>query len=382
MNTVMKKKLDALAAAWEPHCLSPASRLSLAILRRDRRALDAALARHTAAELSALQSPLPLYHAAALANWPEAVTALAAAGVLPEAADLLVEPQQQVGGIELVSLLVQATADGAGQVQPRDCLRTACGQLSAVGMAAAMGHVQAAAALLATGASATAGRSWGCLPASMAVALRWDAQQVEPMLSLLASAGGQMSPAEVADFVYSTPSFSIGSVPLLLRQLVAQRADLSGLNSQALHALGNAALHWDCSGMFELLPAETAADFLAPAAARSRADILLSLLRSGLHFSGEVQHRALASALGAKQPAVVAALLRAGVQPTASHITQAICSCQPDALSAMLAVVRPAEPPAPDRLDLRSIALLPRLPSFVHKASFLYLAADVRRMLA
>jgi len=92
--------VSALAADCEAGCCTTDARLVAALLRRDKRRLDTALASHTASQLAAVQQPLPLYHAAALADWPEAVTALAAAGVPPSAADALVhlKPGSQLAG--------------------------------------------------------------------------------------------------------------------------------------------------------------------------------------------------------------------------------------------------------------------------------------------
>ena len=118
------------------------------MLRHDRRALDAACATQTAADLAALRHPLPLYHTAALADWPEGIAALAAAGVPPTAADALVEI---AAGSTLAEVLLRMTNDRPSPCDSEtdscddssgDSIWTPAGYFSAVGLAAAMGSVK------------------------------------------------------------------------------------------------------------------------------------------------------------------------------------------------------------------------------------------------
>ncbi len=133
--------VSALAADWEAGCCTTDARLVAALLRRDQRTLEAALASHTASQLAAVQQPLLLYHAAALADWPEAVTALAAAGVPPSAADALVHVKR---GSQLAGTLVHASIYQSEQASSHyNAAARLSSHYSALGMAAAMGHLQA-----------------------------------------------------------------------------------------------------------------------------------------------------------------------------------------------------------------------------------------------
>ncbi|KAI7835697.1 hypothetical protein COHA_010436 [Chlorella ohadii] len=369
--------VSALAADCEAGCCTTDARLVAALLRRDKRTLDTALASHTASQLAAVQQPLPLYHAAALADWPEAVTALAAAGVPPSAADALVHVKP---GSQLACMLVHASIYQSEQASKRynDAARSS--HYTALGMAAALGHVQASSsrvvvALLAVGASATAGREQGALPACLAAAVYGRSGAVQRLLSLLAAAGGHMTASEVADSVQNV-QLSSPIIPALLRQLTEQCASLHDLDFEAVHALVEAAIHWGFSQIVELLPATFAASYLPSAASQQDPAFLLRLLRHAgcpLPCPASVQVQALELAISAKQPLSVAALLAAGVQPTAANVTQAICTGQPGVLRALLAVARPPEPPGRATIDLRSPDCARRLPSFVHQA--LHLAA-------
>ena len=133
---MQEEHLSTLAAEWEAGCWTAAESLVPALLRNDRRSLDAALATHTAAALAAVQHPLPLYHAAALAGWAEGITALAAAGVPPSTADALV---QAAPASRLAHSLGHASLDPIRNFSAASRLGHC---YSAVGMAAAMGHVQ------------------------------------------------------------------------------------------------------------------------------------------------------------------------------------------------------------------------------------------------
>lgn len=228
------------------------------------------------------------------------------------------------------------------------------------------------------GASATAGREQGALPASLAAAVYGRSEAVQELLSLLAAAGGHMTPAEVADAVQNVHLTS-PVIPALLWQLTEQRVNMHGLGTTELQALVQAALYWDFNQIVELLPPAFAARFLPSAASQQDPAFLLRLLRRlgrTMPCSASTQELALLQAIRGRQPLAVTALLAAGAQPTAATITQAICSCQPSVLRAMLAVARPPEPPLQAGLiDLCSSDCAARLPSFVHQA--LLLAAKV-----
>ncbi|PRW33771.1 hypothetical protein C2E21_7246 [Chlorella sorokiniana] len=364
--------VSALAAAWEAGCCTAAERLVPALLRRDERVLDAALALHTAAQLAAVQQPLPLYHAAALADWPEAVAALAAAGVPPSSADALVRVPD---GSLLACTLAHASVDYTKEAGNWYSAAARLGNCySAVGMAAACGHVQSTATLLAIGASATAGRELGALPASRAAALHGRMAAVQGLLALLAAAGGQMTPQEVADSLRHT-STTCPANPVLLRQLIEQRASLDGLSDTELRAVTDTARYCCCTQIVELLPPAFAADFLPTAAPQQDPAFLLrllGLLGRPLPCPTSTQQMALTHALNVRQHRSVAALLAAGVQPTAAHISTAICSCEPGVLRALLAAAHPPEPQLPaGTIDVRSPQFVPQLPSFVHQALLL-----------
>lgn len=140
---------------------------------------------------------------------------------------------------------------------------------------------------------------------------------------------------------------------------------------QALHAIASAAVHWECSACFELVPPPFAAGYLPAAAARDRPAVLLALLRRlgrPLDCPASTQQLALTTALTAKRFPSVVALLAAGVHPTAAHISQAICGCQPSMLRSLLAVEQPPEAPLPSgTIDLRSPDFVAQLPSFLHQ---------------
>jgi len=113
------------------------------------------------------------------------------------------------------------------------------------------------------------------------------------------------------------------------------------------------------------------------AAALGKASVLLALLRQPPLGCGGVGEQALSFALSGRQLVALTALLHAGMQPTAAHISQAAFTCQPQALRAMLAVARPLEPPPRFGIvDLRSAAFSSRLSCFLHQS--LLLAAEVR----
>lgn len=409
-----QRLLAPLAVEWEARCTTSAERAVPALMRHDRCSLDAVLATHTAAELAAVRHPLPLYHAAALAEWPDSIAALAAAGLPSTAADTLVEVE---GGSTLCGLM--------GRTSCRDMYPCSVwapgGYYSAVGMAAALGHVQV-----------RVGASWLLFAALLAMhtvraeqlLLRTSCRQVQwrrctlthytrsalplfwfavhrlpaghrrqrhrrPLVPLSACHARSFVPhaerhppaAVAAGCSWRPDDAGRGGclcaplcvceprcIQLLLQQLVAQRASLAGIGTQRLHAMASAAVHWECSEFFELVPPPFAAGYLPAAAASDRPAVLLALLcRLGrpLDCPASTQQLALTTALTAKQFPSVVALLAAGVRPTASHVSQAICGCQPSTLRSLLAV----EPPLPSgTIDLRSPDFVAQLPSFLHQA--------------
>ena len=142
-------RTEALARQWQAECSTAAERAALALLRKDRRSLDAVLATHTAAQLAAVQRPLPLYHAAALGDWAEGITALAAAGVPPSTADALVQVEADSPLAEVLSKMtntfVYPVSSNSGSDSDSDeegggIMWAPGGYFSAVGLAVATGH--------------------------------------------------------------------------------------------------------------------------------------------------------------------------------------------------------------------------------------------------
>jgi len=375
---------EAAAVAAAAHTCA-AQRLFPALLERDEQALHTALATLTSSQLEAVREPMPLYHAAALAGWEEGVLALAAAGVSLATADALVPVVP--GSLLAISLLprLQGYCFHCPKAEPNSPRPSdpVC-HMSAVGIAAAFGHRAAAAALLAAGASASnsdsayggpAGRCNHLSPAYFAACVR----AFDPaMLQLLESAGGGITPAQAAHAVRYV-SAKLASTPLLLRQLAARPASTAGLESDELHTLAHAAVVWECPDFLRILPAEVAARCLPTAAALGKASVVLALLQQSLRSLGTMPEQAISAALAGRQQAALTALLRAGALPSAAHISQAVCSCQPQALRAMLAVAHPQEPPPRfGTIDLRSADFASQLPGILHQA--LLSPAEVRRM--
>lgn len=128
-----------LAAANSLAPLQLLADVRTAVDQRDHHQLAVLLQQCSGQELASAHSPLPLYHAAAGSGWAEGIVMLARAGLPVSEAD------EEV--IVLYSLLPRA---------PPFCKINGSGSHTALSLAAALGNVQAAGALLAAGADANA----------------------------------------------------------------------------------------------------------------------------------------------------------------------------------------------------------------------------------